>query len=98
VKFDFSGELFKVQIEEKKLSLGITSPLWPALQLDPLTCEIRVNDNNCSPERVDIKEASTKEILNITWVFSKPAIHLIQNFIFSPEGWLHLHSELNNLS
>ncbi|MGB9831219.1 MAG: alpha-galactosidase, partial [Fervidicoccus fontis] len=94
----FSNELFEIQIRKKVPSLRITSPLWPTLQLEPLTCEIKINDNSYSPKEVYIEEVSTKEVPSITWMFSESTIYLVQNFIFSPKGWLHLHSELKNLS
>lgn len=95
---ELSGLLFKVHVREVWHNWKLSSPLWPTLRLEPLTCGVQINGLSQRPREVYAEKTSKGDALNLTWVFPEAQVHLIQRLIFSPDGWLFLRSELTNLS
>ena len=87
---------FKVNIDEKATSIGITSPKWKKLQLAPLICEVQINGEAYRPTGIQTMMDNRGRLI-LLWRFSDCQILLTQKFTFMHEGKLTMESELKNL-
>ena len=87
---------FKVNIDEKAISIGITSPKWKKLQLAPLICEVQINGEAYRPTGIQTMMDNRGRLI-LLWRFSDCQILLTQKFTFMHEGKLTMESELKNL-
>ncbi len=100
MEIQLSTQLFHVQVEPKGPTWGFRSSIWPGLQAGPLTCRLRINDQSHGPTKVQVEqgEASHRNILRLTWTFPQAYAQLVQTVVPNSKGWLHLQSQLTNLS
>ncbi|MEM2027581.1 MAG: alpha-galactosidase [Candidatus Bathyarchaeia archaeon] len=96
-KTEASDNYFRIYVDSEDVSLGITSPMWETLRLEPLLCEIQVNDRFYQPTEVYANK-SDEEGLTLTWNFPEIQFSLVQKVAFLSDGKLLMKSDLINNS